>query len=169
MYGYNLCNTFLRETAIFSLSSLLLLGSVVGNLSGLNFSTLCPSQRVHQLLGWATVILPVLSLSALKALFVHTSAGRAAHCSAVISLSVHNSLLTISSDQEPTISVWHQRLEGETFCHWNLLSCSPKGGGHQLPARLEQSALRWPHLEAAFQKLLSCPLVLHLGNIEVLW
>lgn len=70
MCGYTLCNTFLRETAIFSLSSLLLLGSVVGNLSGLNFSTSCPSQHVHQLLGWATVVLPVLILSGLKTLFM---------------------------------------------------------------------------------------------------
>lgn len=158
-----------RETAVFSLSSLLLLGSVVGNLSGLNFSTSCPSQHVHQLLGWATVVLPVLILSGVRALFVHASAGRAARCSAMISLSAHNSLLTSSSDQEPTISVWHHRLEGGTFCPWNLLSCSPEGGGHQLPAWLERCALRWPHLEAAFQEFLSCPLVLHLGNIEVLW
>lgn len=57
LYFYVICLSFLRETAIFSLSSLLLLGSVVRNLSGLNFSTLCPSQHVHQLLGWATVVL----------------------------------------------------------------------------------------------------------------
>lgn len=88
------------------------------------------------------MVLPVLILSGLKALFVHASAGRAACCSAMISLSVHNSLLTISSDQEPTISVWHHRLEGETFCPRNLLSCSPEEGGHQLPARLEWCALR---------------------------
>lgn len=84
------------------------------------------------------MVLPVLILSGVKALFAHVSAGR----SAIISLSVHNSLLTISSDQEPAISVWHHGLEGETVCPRNLLSCSPEGGGHQLPARLERCALR---------------------------
>lgn len=93
MHGYTLCNTFLRGTAIFSSSSSPLPGSVVGNLSGLNFSTSCPSQHVHQVLGWATVVLPVLILSGLKALFVHTSSGRAACCSAMISLSIFLSLL----------------------------------------------------------------------------
>lgn len=169
MYDYTLYNTFLRETAMFSSSSPPVPGSVVGNLSGLNFSTLYPSRHVHQVLGWATVVLPVLILSGLKALFVHTSSGRAACCSVMISLSVHISVLTISSNQEPTISVWHHQLEGETFCPPNLLSCTPEEGGHRLPSRVEWHALRWPHLEALFQKFLSCPLVLHLGNIEVLW
>ena len=169
MHGYTLRNTFLRGTAIFSSSCPPLPGSVVGNLSVLNFSTSCPSQHVHQVLGWATMVLPVLIQSGLKALFVQTSSGRAAWCSAMISLSVHISVLTVSSDQEPTISVWHHRLEGETFCPWNLLSCAPEEGGCRLPARVERRALRWLHLEAVFQKFLSCPLVLHLGNIEVLW
>lgn len=164
-----LCNAFSRRTAIFSFSSPPLPGSVVGNLSGLNFSTSCPSQHVHQMLGWATMVLPVIILSGLKALFVHTSSGSAACCSVMISLWVHISVLTISSDQEPISLVWHHWLEGETFCPQNLLSWAPEEGGHQLPARVEQHALWWPHLEASFPKFLSCPLVLHLGNIEVLW
>lgn len=89
----------------------------------------------------AWIVLPVLILSGLKVLFVHTSSGRAAYCSAMISLSVHISVLTISSDQEPTISLWYHRLEGETFCPQNLLSCAPEEGGHQLPARVERRAL----------------------------
>ena len=84
------------------------------------------------------MVLPVLILSGLKALFVHTSSGRAACCSAMVSLSVHISVLTISSDQEPTISLWHRWLEGETFHPRNLLSCTPEEGGHRLPARVEQ-------------------------------
>lgn len=65
---------------MFSSFSPLLLGSEVGNLSGLNFSSSCPSQHVHEVLGWATLVLPVLILSGLKALFVHMSSGRWSVC-----------------------------------------------------------------------------------------
>lgn len=83
--GYTVCNTSLRETAVFSSSSPLLPGSVVGNLSGLNFSPSCPSSPACAPSAW--MVLPVFILSGLQTAFAHPSSRRAACCLVMLSSS----------------------------------------------------------------------------------
>lgn len=55
----------------------------------------------------SAMVLPGLFLPGLKTPFPHTSSGRAACWSGMVSSSVCISVLAIGSDQEPTDSVGH--------------------------------------------------------------
>lgn len=68
----------------------------------------------------------MLNLSGLKAPCLHTSPGRAAWCLVMIRLSVHISVLAMSLDQEPTISVGHRLLGERCFVSEFWLSSAPE-------------------------------------------
>lgn len=129
-----LCNTFFeRQSSIFFLQpSTPWLGG--GKFIRLEFLSIV-SFPACALRGWmSAMVLPGFFLPGLKMPFPHTSSGRAACWSGMVSLSVCISVLAIGSDQEPTDSMGHWRRD---VVSWDLcyLALQQKVAAVSLPGQ----------------------------------